>query len=197
MSKKEKKESLNNSTIYDRLFDVKSLVDIKQLKKDLNSRLGMNIFGMLIGLLGLYTALLSGAPWISVILLAGMTIGANLSRVLETRLIKDSVLQKEKQISTSKKELEKEETLPLKHATKVIEKEETLPLKHTTKVVEKKDDNMTFDDFIKNANSDQLKQQREYLACYQNVCPIRKENVASYDEQPVDIDKQKYKTKVR
>ena len=41
MSKKEKKESLNNSTIYDRLFDVKSLADIKQLKKDLNSRLRM------------------------------------------------------------------------------------------------------------------------------------------------------------
>ena len=41
MSKKEKKEALNNSTIYDRLFDVKSLADIKQLKKDLNSRLRM------------------------------------------------------------------------------------------------------------------------------------------------------------
>ena len=52
-----------------------------------------------------------------------------------------------------------------------LKKEDSLLLEHTYKIVDKKgrETNITFDDLIANANMEQLKQYREYLANFQII----------------------------
>lgn len=68
-----------------------------------------------------------------------------------------------------------------------LRKEDSLLLEHTYKIVDKKEreTSITFDDLIANANIEQLKQYREYLAHFQSINQSIQENDISVKHQIV------------
>lgn len=193
MSKKERKEFLYN-TVYNmvnnyNLGKVESLEDIKDFKKILFINAGIHIctsslcFPYFLRIIG-GTADLP----IAIIDLTGIVINLycimlqryNVIRI--NQLIKRMTPRYEKQKNTIKEELKKEDSLLLEHSYKIVDKKE-------------KETNITFEDLIVNANIEQLKQYRDYLAYFQSVNQAIQENEFYSDNQQMDISMPIEKTK--
>lgn len=170
MSKEERKEFLYDTASNYNLGKVKSLEDVKKFKKMLFINAGLHILALLICFPDFLKIIDGSASLFTIISNLG-GIGINLYCIMLQRYndirinqfierMKPRYENREKKI---KEELKKEHSLCLEDSYKIVNKEE-------------KEICTTFEDFIANSNIEQLKQYRDYFACFQNISEVIPEN---------------------
>lgn len=190
MSKEERKNFLNNTASNYNLGKVKSLEDVKKFKKQLFINAGFHIYGLFVCLPN-FLKVIDGAASLSTTIINLTCIGINLYCIMLQRyngirinkLIEKMTPRYERQKDIIKEELRKDDSLLLEHTYKIVDKKE-------------RETNITFEDLIANANIEQLKKYREYLAYFQSVNQSIQENAFYYDKQQVDVSMpmEKHKT---
>lgn len=190
MSKEERKEYLYHTASNYNLGEVKSLEDVKKFKKQLFYNAGIHIFGFLVLILN-FIIIIGGTAALSSTIITLIGGGINLYCVMLQRyncirinqLIEKMTLRYERQKDVIKEELRKEDSLLLEHTYKIVDKKE-------------RETSITFEDLIANANIEQLKQYREYLAHFQSVNQSMQENgfYSAEHQVAVSIPMEKHKT---
>lgn len=190
MSKEERKEYLYHTASNYNLGEVKNLEDVKKFKKQLFSNAIIHLFGFLV-LIPNFIKIIGGTAALSSIILTLIAGGINLYCVMLQRyngirinqLIKKMTPKYERQRDEIKEELRKEDSLLLEHTYKIVDKKE-------------RETSITFEDLIANANIEQLKQYRVYLAYSQSVNQSMQGNGFYSAEHQVDVSMpmEKHKT---
>lgn len=190
MSKEERKEYLYHTASNYNLGKVKSLEDVKKFKKQLFYNAGIHIFGFLV-LIPNFIIIIGGTAALSSTIITLIGGGINLYCVMLQRyncirinqLIEKMTPRYERQKDVIKEELRKEDSLLLEHTYKIVDKKE-------------RETSITFEDLIANANIEQLKQYREYLAHFQSVNQSMQENgfYSAEHQVAVSIPMEKHKT---
>ncbi len=189
MNKEEKHNFLYNSASNYSLGKVKRLEDVKKFKKQLFINSGIHIWGLLVCLPD-FLKVIGGTASLSKAIINLTCIGINLYCIMLqryngiriNRLIEKMTPRYERQKDAIKEELRKEDSLLLKHTYKIVDKKE-------------RETSITFEDLIANANIEQLKQYREYLAHFQSINQLIQENDISAEHQVVvSMPMEKHKT---
>ena len=189
MSKEERHNFLYNSAINYNLGKVKSLEDVKGFKKKLFINSGIHILGLSV-CLPTFLKVIGGTASLSAAIISITCIGINLYCIMLQRyncirinqLIEKMTPRYERKKDAIKEELRKEDSLLLEHTYKIVDKKE-------------RETSITFEDLIANANIEQLKQYREYLAHFQSVNQLIQENDISAEHQVVlSMPMEKHKT---
>lgn len=189
MSKEERKEYLYHTASNYNLGKVKSLEDVKKFKKQLFINSGIHVWGLSLCLRN-FLKVIGGTASLSTAIINLTCIGINLYCIMLQRyngirinqLIEKMTPRYERQKDAIKEELRKEDSLLLEHTYKIVDKKE-------------RETSITFDDLIANANIEQLKQYREYLAYFQNINQLIQENDISAEHQVVvSMPTEKHKT---
>lgn len=190
MSKEERKEYLYHTASNYNLGEVKSLEDVKKFKKQLFSNARIHLFGLLV-LIPNFIKIIGGTAALSYTIITLIAGGINLYCVMLQRyncirinqLIKKMTPRYERQRDEIKEELRKEDSLLLEHTYKIVDKKE-------------RETSITFEDLIANANIEQLKQYREYLAYFQSVNQSMQENgfYSAEHQVAVSMPMEKHKT---
>lgn len=190
MSKEERHDFLYNSASNYNLGKVKSLEDVKKFKKQLFINSGIHVWGLSVCLPN-FLKVIGGTASLSTAIINLTCIGINLYCIMLQRyngirinqLIEKMTPRYESQKDAIKEELRKEDSLLLKHTYKIVDKKE-------------RETSITFEDLIANANIEQLKQYREYLAHFQSINQSIQENdIYSAEHQVVvSMPMEKHKT---
>lgn len=190
MSKEERHDFLYNSASNYNLGKVKSLEDVKKFKKQLFINSGIHVWGLSVCLPN-FLKVIGGTASLSTAIINLTCIGINLyciklqryNGIRINQLIEKMTPRYESQKDAIKEELRKEDSLLLKHTYKIVDKKE-------------KETSITFEDLIANANIEQLKQYREYLAHFQSINQSIQENdIYSAEHQVVvSMPMEKHKT---
>lgn len=181
MSKEERKNFLYHTASNYNLGKVKSLEDVKKFKKQLFINAGIHIWALSVCLPN-FLKIIGGTASLSTTIINLSCIGINLYCIMLQRyngirinqLIEKMTPRYEKQKDTIKDELRKDDSLLLEHTYKIVDKKD-------------KETSITFEDLIANANIEQLKQYREYLAYFQRINQAIQENEFYSDDQQIDI----------
>lgn len=181
MSKEERKDFLYHTASNYNLGKVKSLEDIKKFKKQLFINAGIHVWALSVCLPS-FLKVVGGTASLSTTIINLTCIGINLYCIMLQRyngirinqLIEKMTPRYERQKDTIKEELRKDDSLLLDHTYKIVDKRE-------------RETSITFEGLIANANIEQLKQYREYLAYFQSVNQMVQENGFYSDNQHVDV----------
>lgn len=181
MPKEEQKYILYNTASNYNLGKVKSLEDVKKFKKKLFINAAIHIWGLSVCFPDFLKAI-GGTASLSTTIISLICIGINLYCIMLQRyndirinqLIEKMTPRYEKQKDTIKEELKKDDSLLLEHTYKIVDKKE-------------REASITFEDLIANANIEQLKQYREYLAYFKSINQAIQENELYSDEHQVDV----------
>lgn len=179
MSKEARHNFLYNIASNYNLGKVKSLEDVKKFKKQLFINSGIHVWALSVCLPNFLKAI-SGTASLSTAIINLTCIGINLYCIMLQRyngirinqLIEKMTPRYERQKDAMKEELRKEDSLLLEHTYKIVDKKE-------------RETSITFEDLIANANIEQLKQYREYLAHFQSINQSTQENDISAEHQVV------------
>ena len=189
MSKEERHNFLYNTASNYNLGKVKSLEDVKKFKKQLFINSGIHVWALSV-LLPDFLKVIGGTASLSTVIINLTLIGINLYCIMLQRyngirinqLIEKMTPRYERQKDAIKEELRKGDSLLLKHTYKIVDKKE-------------REIDITFEDLIANANIEQLKQYREYLAHFQSINQSIQENDISAEHQVVvSMPMEKHKT---
>ncbi len=163
MSKEERKNFLYNTASNYNIGKTRNLENIKKFKKELFKNAGIHIFGLLFCLINV----LKDTGIIATIDLIFLIINNYCIMLQRYNCIRINELIERKtkrQKAKLKENLIKEDSLLLKHNYKIIDENE-------------RETSITFDDLIANANIEQLKRYRAYLAYFKIVNQITEKNV--------------------
>ena len=190
MSKEERKEYLYHTASNYNLGEVKSLEDVKKFKKQLFINSGIHVWALSVCLPN-FLKVIGGTASLSTAIINLTCIGINLYCIMLQRyngirinqLIEKMTPRYERQKDAMKEELRKEDSLLLEHTYKIVDKKE-------------RETSITFEDLIANANIEQLKQYREYLAYFQSVNQSMQENgfYSAEHQVAVSMPMEKHKT---
>lgn len=190
MSKEERHDFLYNGASNYNLGKVKSLEDVKKFKKQLLINSGIHVWALSVCLPN-FLKVIGGTASLSTAIIDLTCIGINLYCIMLQRyngirinqLIEKMTPRYERQKDAIKEELRKEDSLLLEHTYKIVDKKE-------------RETSITFEDLIANANIEQLKQYREYLAHFQSVNQSMQENdfYSAKHQVAVSIPMEKHKT---
>lgn len=181
MSKEEKRDFFYNIASNYNLGKIKSLEDIKKFKKYLFINTGIHIWALSVCLPN-FLKVIGGTASLFTTITNLTFIGINLYCIMLQRyngirinqLIEKMTPRYERQKNKIKEELRKDDSLILEHTYKIVDKK-------------KRETSITFEELIANANIEQLKQHREFLAYFQSMNQAIQENEFDSDKQPVDV----------
>lgn len=190
MSKEERHDFLYNRASNYNLGKVKSLEDVKKFKKQLFINSGIHVWALSFCLPN-FLKVIVGTASLSTAIMNLTCIGINLYCIMLQRyngirinqLIEKMTPRYERQKDAIKEELRKDDSLLLEHTYKIVDKKE-------------RETSITFEDLIANANIEQHKQYREYLAHFQSVNQSMQENgfYSAEHQVAVSIPMEKHKT---